>query len=58
MARTTRPLSDTEIKQAKPKEKEYNLADGNGLYLRIKPSGTKIWIFNYSKAHTRGPILD
>jgi len=37
MAKTTRPLTNTEVKQAKPKEKEYNLADGNGLYLRIKP---------------------
>ena len=39
MGRTTKPLSDTEIKQAKPKAKEYNLADGNGLYLRVKPNG-------------------
>jgi len=26
------------LKQAKPREIEYNLADGNGLYLRVKPS--------------------
>jgi hypothetical protein len=25
------PLTDTEIKNAKPKEKDYTLADGNGL---------------------------
>ena len=31
MARTTTPLSNTEIKQAKPREREYNLADGQGL---------------------------
>jgi integrase len=49
MPRTTRPLTDTEVKQAKPKEKEYNLADGKGLYLRVKPSGTKLWLFNYTK---------
>lgn len=53
MARTTKPLTDTEVKQAKSKEKEYSLADGKGLYLRVKPSGTKFWLFNYSKPHTK-----
>lgn len=47
MARITTPLSDTKIKTAKPKEKEYTLQDGKGLYLLIKPIGTKIWRFNY-----------
>lgn len=53
MAKKTLPLSDSEIKNAKPKEKEYNLADGEGLYLRIKPTGSKSWIFNYVR-----PITD
>lgn len=53
MARTTKPLTDTEVKQAKPLAKEYNLADGNGLYLRVKPNGTKFWLFNYSRPYTR-----
>lgn len=53
MPRTTRPLTDTEVKQAKPKEKEYNLADGKGLYLRVKPNGTKLWLFNYTKPFTK-----
>ncbi len=52
MARTTKPLTNTEVKQAKPKSKEYNLADGDGLALRIKPNGTKIWIFNYYRPYT------
>ncbi|MBT0585109.1 integrase domain-containing protein [Alteromonas oceanisediminis] len=47
MPKTTKPLSDIEVKSAKPKEKEYNLADGNGLALRVKPTGSKNWIFNY-----------
>ncbi|WP_392552938.1 integrase domain-containing protein [Orbus wheelerorum] len=47
MARITTPLSDTKIKTAKPQEKEYTLQDGRGLYLLIKPIGTKIWRFNY-----------
>ncbi len=55
MARTTRPLSDTEAKQAKPKDKEYSLADGKGLYLRVKPKpiGSKQWIFNYYRPVTK-----
>lgn len=53
MARTTRPLTNTEVKQSKPKEKEYNLADGGGLALRVKPIGSKLWFFNYSHPHTK-----
>ena len=51
MARLTKPLTDKQIKQAKPKEKEYNLADGNGLMLRIKPNGSKLWLFNYTRPY-------
>jgi len=53
MANTTRPLTNTEVKQAKPREKEYNLADGNGLYLRVKPNASKLWLFNYSRPFTK-----
>ena len=53
MANTTKPLTNTEVKQNKPRKKEYNLADGNGLYLRVKPSGTKLWIFNYLRPFTK-----
>ncbi|MBA6234069.1 MULTISPECIES: integrase domain-containing protein [unclassified Colwellia] len=47
MAKTTKPLTNTEVSQAKPKDKEYNLLDGHGLMLRVKPTGTKSWLFNY-----------
>lgn len=47
MARQTTSLTATQIKQAKPKEKEYSLADGDGLFLRIRPNGSKSWMFNY-----------
>ncbi len=53
MTNTTRPLTNTEIKQAKAKIKEYNLADGGGLALRVKPNGTKSWLFNYSRPYTK-----
>jgi len=48
----TRPLTNTEVKQAKPKEKVYKLGDGNGLQLRIKPTGGKSWLLDYVKPFT------
>jgi integrase len=53
MPRITTPLTDTKLKQAKPKDKEYNLVDGGGLALRVKPSGSKLWIFNYYRPYTK-----
>jgi len=42
-------LTIAEVKNAKPKDKEYMLADGRGgLYLRVKPSGHRAWIYKYS----------
>ncbi len=52
MTRTTTPLNDTEIKRAKPKEKEYTLTDGGGLLLRVTPKGSKTWFFNYRHPYT------
>lgn len=53
MAKITNPLSDTQVKSAKPKDKAYKLYDGNGLTLRIKPSGAKSWVFEYAIPHTK-----
>jgi len=53
MAKITKPLTNTEVKAAKPKDKEYNLADGLGLQLRVKPNGSKLWLFNYQRPYTK-----
>ncbi|OOF62133.1 preprotein translocase [Rodentibacter pneumotropicus] len=53
MARAVLPLNNTKIEKSKPKETEYNLSDGEGLHLRIKPSGSKIWLFNYVSPITK-----
>ena len=45
----TNKLTDTSIKNAKPKSSEYALGDGGGLYLKIKPNGLKNWIFRYTR---------
>jgi len=52
MPRATTLLSDTRIRTAKPSDKEYVLTDINGLGLRIRPDGSKDWIFRYQRPHT------
>lgn len=41
-------LSIKQIDSALPLKKEYFLSDGNGLHLRIRPAGDKLWIFRYT----------
>jgi integrase len=53
MPRKIPPLTASQVKQAKPKDKEYNLPDGDGLMLRIKPIGSKTWVFNYYRPFTK-----
>lgn len=38
-------LSDPEIKAAKPSDKIIMMPDGGGLYLYVRPSGLKSWVF-------------
>jgi hypothetical protein len=40
-------LSDTKIRNAKPADKEYIIADGQGLSIMVRPSGTKLWLYRY-----------
>ena len=49
MARITRPLTNNEILKAKPREKDFTLHDGDGLFLLIKTSGKKLWRFRYQR---------
>ena len=53
MPKIVKPLSDKEIKAAKPKEKEYKLSDGQSLYLLIKPNGTKFFRFDFKFENKR-----
>ncbi|SMF58175.1 protein of unknown function [Pseudomonas sp. LAIL14HWK12:I11] len=41
-------LTDTQCRTAKPKDKPYKLTDGKGLYLEVKPNGTKAWRYRFS----------
>lgn len=40
-------LSDTKARNAKPRSKPYKIADGDGLFLLITPSGSKYWRMKY-----------
>ena len=40
-------LTELSIKQSKPKEKQYKITDGEGMYLRIHPNGSKYWQLQY-----------
>ena len=53
MPKVTKPLTNTEIKNTRGRAKEYNLADGLGLALRVRPGGDKYWIFNYQRPITK-----
>jgi len=41
------PLTDPEVRNAKPFEKPYKLADGGGMYLEVMPNGSKYWRLKY-----------
>lgn len=38
-----RPLADTVLASLEPEPKEYRELDGDGLYFRVKPDGSKSW---------------
>lgn len=56
MARTVAPLTDPKCEAARPREKEYKLFDGQGLYLLVKSSGVKSWRLKYTKPDGRGGL--
>ena len=47
MPKRIQPLSETQVRAAKPKEKDYKIADGFGLYLLVTPTNGKLWRLDY-----------
>jgi hypothetical protein len=45
------PLTDVQIRNAKPKGKPYKLADGGGLYVEAMPIGSKLWRMKFKQAN-------
>src|SRR5437868_6521846 len=40
-------LSQYTVQNAKPRDKPYKLADGNGLHLLVQTNGSRLWLFRY-----------
>jgi integrase len=57
------PLNELKIRNAKPKDKRYQISDSEGLYLEVMVSGKKYWRLRYTKDgkknwHTLGMYPD
>ncbi len=46
-------LTAVKIKNAKPKDRQYKLADAQGLYLLVRPNGSKLWQYQYQIGNSR-----
>ena len=44
------PLTDLKIRSTKPGDKPIKLPDGHGLYLEVRPTGSKLWRYRYKIA--------
>ena len=49
-----RPMADTVLASLEPEAKEYRELDGDGLYFRVKPDGSKSWQLRYKKVDGNG----
>lgn len=57
MARIVKPLTATQVQNAKPKGKPYKLFDGGGLFLHVTPSGGKHWKMKFKQANGKESLL-
>ncbi|MBC7414353.1 MAG: integrase arm-type DNA-binding domain-containing protein, partial [Herminiimonas sp.] len=51
MPKIVAPLVDVTVRNAKPRQKSYKLADGGGLYLEVMPVGSKLWRMKFRQAN-------
>ncbi|MCX5827488.1 MAG: integrase arm-type DNA-binding domain-containing protein [Deltaproteobacteria bacterium] len=56
MPKRITPLSEIKVRTAKPKEAEYKIFDGGGLFILVTPSGGKLWYFKYRYDKTEKKI--
>jgi integrase len=57
MPKLATPLTDIQVRNAKPREKSYTLADGDGMYLEVAPTGSKIWRMAYRQPNGKNTRL-
>ena len=48
-------LNDLQVKAAEPRDKEYLLSDGEGLYLRVRAAG-KAWLYRFQQDGKPGKL--
>lgn len=48
-------LNDLQVKAAEPRDKEYLLSDGEGLYLRVRQAG-KAWLYRFQQDGKAGKL--
>jgi integrase len=46
-------LTDTHVRNAKPRPQTYKLSDGGGMYLLVRPDGARYWRLDYRFAGKR-----
>lgn len=51
------PLTDVQVRNAKPKAAVFKLFDERGLYLQVNPSGGKLWRFRFRYADKEGLLV-
>ncbi|HDR16514.1 MAG TPA: DUF4102 domain-containing protein [Desulfobacteraceae bacterium] len=47
MPKRVPPLTDFQVSKAKPRDRDYKLTDGGGLYLLVTTTGGKLWRLKY-----------
>jgi len=57
MPKLCAPLTDTAIRNAKPRDKTYTLGDGDGMYLEVMPNGTRFWRMAYRQPNGKNNRL-
>ncbi|RFP08990.1 integrase arm-type DNA-binding domain-containing protein [Duganella sp. BJB475] len=57
MPKIITPLTDLLVRNAKPREKPYKMFDGDGMYLDVAPTGSRIWRFKFRQANGKENTL-
>jgi hypothetical protein len=53
MAEIIPPLTELQVKNAKPRQKSYKLSDGGGLYIEVMPSESRIWRMKFRQSNSK-----
>ncbi len=57
MARIIPPLTEMQVRNAKPKPTVYRLFDGGGLFLQVSPSGSRIWRLKFRQSNGKENLI-